>query len=142
MNRPPTELRPQDGGAPTPVGPARRGRVAWRPLAATLAVLGLTLGADWARAPERQWTTRASLVAIDLYQATLSRGLSSLGARCRFTPSCSHYGEAVIRRDGIAVGGARALWRVVRCGPWTPYGTVDEPGPDFAVAGADGLDSQ
>jgi uncharacterized protein len=119
-----------------------RGRIGWRPLAITLAVLGLSLGADWSRPPARQWTTRAALGAIDLYQATLSRGLGALGTRCRFTPSCSHYGEAVIRRDGVAVGGARALWRVMRCGPWTPYGTVDEPEPGAAVAAGAGLDAQ
>jgi len=108
-------------------------RLAWRPLAVTLALLGLVLGADWSRPPERQLSTRAALAAIDLYQATLSRGVSRVGVRCRFTPTCSRYGEAVIARDGIAVGGARALWRVMRCGPWTPYGTLDSPGPSDAV---------
>jgi putative component of membrane protein insertase Oxa1/YidC/SpoIIIJ protein YidD len=33
----------------------------------------------------------------------------------------------VIRRDGALVGSARAGWRVLRCGPWTPAGTPDPP---------------
>jgi hypothetical protein len=120
--------------------PAGLRRIGWRPLAVALAVIGLLLGADWARSPQRQVTTRAALLAIDLYQATLARGMGKIGVRCRFTPSCSRYGEAVIARDGVALGGLRALWRIARCGPWTPYGTVDPPersGGDVpAVGGA------
>ena len=37
------------------------------------------------------------------------------------------YSEAVIGRDGAAVGGWRALRRLARCGPWTPEGTSDPP---------------
>jgi uncharacterized protein len=47
--------------------------------------------------------------------------------RCRFTMTCSHYGEAVITRFGVARGGAMAIKRILRCGPWTPAGTVDLP---------------
>lgn len=93
-----------------------------------LAALGL-LTADLARPPAEQLSARALLAAIDLYQATLSPRIGRLGARCRFEPTCSHYGEAVIRRDGALVGGARATWRILRCGPWTPAGTKDPPEP-------------
>ncbi|HVS63658.1 MAG TPA: membrane protein insertion efficiency factor YidD [Thermoanaerobaculia bacterium] len=124
--------RARQGPPSVDAGRAAR-RLAWRPLAVTLALLGLVLGADWSRPPERQLSTRTVLAAIDLYQATLARGVSRVGVRCRFTPSCSRYGEAVIARDGIALGGARALWRVMRCGPWTPYGTLDPPEPSEAV---------
>ena len=47
------------------------------------------------------------------------------GVRCRFTPTCSHYGADAIRKDGALIGSLRAIWRVARCGPWTPMGTVD-----------------
>lgn len=67
------------------------------------------------------------LAVIDAYQARLSKALSRAGARCRFEPTCSHYGEAVIRRHGALVGGAKAAWRILRCGPWTPPGTADPP---------------
>jgi len=96
-----------------------------------VAVLGVVflglLGADLARAPANQISARALLGMIDLYQASLSRAMPALGVRCRFRPSCSHYAEGAIRKGGALVGSARALGRIVRCGPWTPAGTVDWP---------------
>ena len=65
--------------------------------------------------------------AIHVYQRTLSPVLGACGLRCRFTPTCSHYAETVLRTHGIVVGTWRALGRIVRCGPWTPAGTVDPP---------------
>ena len=50
-----------------------------------------------------------------------------LGARCRFTPTCSRYGEIVIARDGLVRGGWELARRLARCGPWTPADTIDEP---------------
>ena len=47
---------------------------------------------------------------------------------CRFSPTCSHYAEACVRRFGLLRGGGMALTRVIRCGPWTPAGTID-PAP-------------
>jgi len=84
-------------------------------------------GADLSRAPDRQWSARAEIGMIHAYRAAVSPWLARSGVRCRFTPTCSHYAEAVIRRDGALVGTARALWRVARCGPWTPAGTADPP---------------
>lgn len=96
-----------------------------------MAVLGVVflglLGADLARAPANQISARALLGMIDLYQASLSRAMPALGVRCRFRPTCSRYAEGAIRKDGALVGSARALGRIVRCGPWTPAGTVDWP---------------
>jgi putative membrane protein insertion efficiency factor len=95
-------------------------------LLAALAVL-LPLALDLARPAPRQWTARGLVAAIHLYQATLSPGLGELGVRCRFRPTCSRFAEAAIRRHGALVGSLRAGWRVLRCGPWTPAGTVDPP---------------
>ena len=50
-----------------------------------------------------------------------------MGVQCRFTPTCSHYGEACIRQFGAMRGGWLAMKRVLRCGPWTPMGTDDPP---------------
>ena len=96
----------------------------WQIVTGLLLVL---LGWDVGRAPENQLSARALVGAIDLYQATLSRGLSRVGAQCRFAPTCSHYGEAVIRRHGSLKGTWLAVRRVGRCGPWTPLGTFDPP---------------
>jgi len=101
---------------------SRRRRLLYAILAAFL-----LLALDLARAPERQLTARALLAGIDLYQATLSPALGALGARCRFTPTCSHYGEAAIRQDGALIGTLRTVHRIARCGPWTPAGTYDPP---------------
>jgi putative membrane protein insertion efficiency factor len=90
-------------------------------------LLALLLGFDLARAPAQQWSARALLHAIDGYQAVVSPVLPRAGMRCRFEPSCSHYGEEAIRARGALVGSALAGWRVLRCGPWTPYGTHDPP---------------
>jgi putative membrane protein insertion efficiency factor len=83
--------------------------------------------ADSRRSPADQLTTRAAVGGIHLYQATLSRVYDRMGVQCRFTPTCSHYGEACVRQFGAVRGGWMAFKRVLRCGPWTPAGTVDPP---------------
>jgi len=65
--------------------------------------------------------------SIHAYQRRLAPLADRVGARCRFTPTCSRYAEAVIARHGIVRGGWKALKRVARCGPWTPLGTRDDP---------------
>jgi uncharacterized protein len=91
------------------------------------ALLLLVLGLDLARAPREQLTARFLLGSIHLYQAVLSPRMGALGVRCRFKPTCSHYGEEAIRKYGAWTGSWKTAWRVLRCGPWTPAGTVDYP---------------
>jgi putative membrane protein insertion efficiency factor len=68
-----------------------------------------------------------ALGAIHGYQRLLAPAAERIGWRCRFTPTCSRYAEAVITRDGTLRGGWKALTRIARCGPWTTMGTVDPP---------------
>jgi putative membrane protein insertion efficiency factor len=68
-----------------------------------------------------------AIAGIHAYQATIAPLAAQLGATCRFEPTCSRYAETVIRRDGVMVGGWKTMRRIVRCGPWTPRGTRDEP---------------
>ncbi len=70
---------------------------------------------------------RLALAGIDAYQGTLAPLVARAGVTCRFVPSCSHYAEVVIARDGIVRGGWQAVRRIARCTPATPLGTVDEP---------------
>lgn len=92
------------------------------------ALVSLSLVAlDLSRPAQQQWSAKLLLLSIDGYQATVSKALGAAGARCRFEPTCSHYGEAVIRRHGALRGSWLALRRITRCGPWTPAGTVDPP---------------
>ena len=101
---------------------SRRGRVRLALiLAAALLVWDLT------RTPQRQLTGRLLIAGIDVYQATLSRAMPSLGVTCRFEPTCSRYTEVAIRRYGALGGSWRGLARLARCGPWTPMGTIDPP---------------
>ena len=95
-----------------------------RIIAACALVIGL-LAADLSRHPSDQLSTQAAVSGIHFYQSTLSPLYERMGIRCRFTPTCSHYGEVCVRQFGVARGGWLAMKRVLQCGPWTPAGTVD-----------------
>jgi uncharacterized protein len=92
-------------------------------LAAALVALVL----DGMRAAPTRASTHLAVGAIHLYQATLSRLYTRIGVQCRFVPSCSHYAEATVATFGAWTGGWMAAKRILRCGPWTPAGTVDPP---------------
>lgn len=47
---------------------------------------------------------------------------------CRFTPTCSEYAVEAVRKRGIIVGTALAVWRVLRCNPFGRGGY--DPVPD------------
>jgi putative component of membrane protein insertase Oxa1/YidC/SpoIIIJ protein YidD len=95
----------------------------------TAVTVGLLAGVavDAARPPARQIAARALLGGIHFYQDHLRDSGTKLGVRCRFEPSCSRFAEAVVAQQGAWVGGARAAWRIVRCGPWTKAGSHDPP---------------
>lgn len=98
-----------------------------RPLLLAGVAVAALLAFDWSRAPADQLSARCELAAIGRYQIWISPWLQKGGVRCRFTPSCSHYAQAVVARDGFVGGNFRAFWRVLRCGPWTRAGTPDPP---------------
>jgi uncharacterized protein len=125
LTEPPRKSVAQPGGDGVVTTTTRRG-LRRRVLVVALAV-GLLLALDLARAPAHQLSARALIGGIHLYQATLSPRLGAVGVRCRFEPTCSRYAEGAIRKDGALVGSARAAWRILRCGPWTPAGTYDPP---------------
>jgi putative membrane protein insertion efficiency factor len=88
-------------------------------------IILIAIALDLRRPPPAQWTTAAAVGGIHLYQSTLSPVYAKLGVQCRFTLTCSHYGEEAIRRYGAVHGGYLAAKRILRCGPWTPAGTID-----------------
>ena len=92
---------------------------------AVLAVVLVAIALDLRRPPSSQWSTAAAVGGIHLYQATLSPIYAKLGVQCRFTPTCSHYGEEAVSKYGVVHGGYLAAKRVLRCGPWTVMGTID-----------------
>lgn len=81
---------------------------------------------DFAAPHGRGYAARAALFVIDEYRAHISPRLRGR-VTCRFTPTCSAYGRAAIASYGFAKGSAKTVWRIARCGPWTPMGTVDPP---------------
>ena len=92
-----------------------------------MAAVALLAAVDLARPPPSQLSARVLLAGIHGYQGSLSKRLARAGVRCRFQPTCSRYAEGAIRADGALVGSLRAGWRILRCGPWTPSGTIDPP---------------
>ncbi len=41
---------------------------------------------------------------------------------CRFYPTCSNYAIEAIKKFGPFQGGIMAIYRVLRCGPWSAGG--------------------
>lgn len=59
---------------------------------------------------------------IKTYQYTLSPALAALGVKCRYDPTCSHYGIEAIGRHGFWRGGWMTLARLSRCHPYPKLG--------------------
>ena len=62
---------------------------------------------------------RLAVAPILLYQRVVS---PLLPRRCKYEPSCSAYGVQAIRELGVARGVVLAVWRVLRCNPWSHGG--------------------
>ena len=91
------------------------------------ACLGLFVG-DALRPPQRQWSARAAVAAIDVYRSAVSPSIASSGlVRCRFRPTCSAYGREAILRYGSPKGFALAGARILRCHPWAAGGQDPVP---------------
>lgn len=46
----------------------------------------------------------------------------TLGARCKYSPTCSQYAIEAIARYGACKGSGLALWRILRCNPFSRGG--------------------
>ena len=68
---------------------------------------------------------RVYLVPVRLYQRFLSP-LKPAGS-CRFTPSCSRYAVDAVMEWGILIGSLLALWRILRCNPFSAGGNDPVP---------------
>ncbi len=49
-------------------------------------------------------------------------------ASCRYHPTCSHYAIDAIKTHGAIKGFVLAVWRVLRCNPWSRGGEDPVPG--------------
>jgi uncharacterized protein len=59
------------------------------------------------------------IVPIEVYRRVISPGLPR---HCRYEPTCSSYAVQAIREYGILRGLVLAVWRLLRCNPWSPGG--------------------
>lgn len=94
--------------------------VGWLSLLAVVAVHDAAVPRD------REWSTAAMLGLIGEYREHVSPRLKGR-VQCRFVPTCSAYGLESVRKHGALRGSGRAASRILRCGPWTPLGTIDPP---------------
>ncbi len=68
-----------------------------------------------------------SLLFIRAYQLTISpdhgffRHAFPFGY-CKFQPTCSQYGYEAIAKHGFVIGWGKAIWRILRCNPFTKGG--------------------
>jgi uncharacterized protein len=72
--------------------------------------------------------TRILLTALEFYRRWLSPAVHSLGpGGCRFQPTCSEYAAVAIATHGPLRGSALALWRLLRCHPFSRGGLDQVP---------------
>ena len=62
---------------------------------------------------------RAATAPIALYQRLIS---PALPRRCKYEPTCSAYAAQAIREFGILRGSVLAVWRLLRCNPFSHGG--------------------
>ena len=71
-----------------------------------------------------RYPTKALIAIIKLYQCAISPYLPS---RCRFFPSCSCYAIEAIETHGCFRGCYLALYRILRCQPFSKGGADPVP---------------
>ncbi len=62
---------------------------------------------------------QAAIWAIKWYKKLISPYLAK---SCRFSPTCSEYAQEAINEHGFLRGSIKAVWRVVRCNPFSRGG--------------------
>lgn len=67
---------------------------------------------------------------VRFYQLVISPWL---GPSCKYYPSCSAYAIEAIRVQGFFRGTALAVWRILRCNPWSSGGVDFPPGSTLEV---------
>ena len=68
--------------------------------------------------------TKLFIAIIRFYQLVISPILPSA---CRYTPTCSAYGIAALKKHGALKGSVLTIKRILRCNPWGGHG--EDPVP-------------
>ena len=61
------------------------------------------------------WLRRSLIFLVRAYQTWIS---PTRMPSCRFEPTCSTYAVEALDEWGALRGGALAVWRLLKCGPW------------------------
>ncbi len=67
--------------------------------------------------------TKLLILPIRFYQRVIS---PLFPARCRYYPTCSQYAILSLQKYGPVKGTIKAVWRILRCNPFS-HGGVDYP---------------
>ncbi len=59
------------------------------------------------------------ILAIKFYKKLIS---PILPPSCRFYPTCSEYSIQALEKYGVIIGGAKSIWRILRCNPFNKGG--------------------
>jgi putative membrane protein insertion efficiency factor len=62
---------------------------------------------------------RVGVAAVWVYRVTWG---ALFATTCKYHPSCSQYAIDALREKGLARGSLLALWRLLRCNPWSRGG--------------------
>ncbi|HEX4031589.1 MAG TPA: membrane protein insertion efficiency factor YidD [Terracidiphilus sp.] len=74
--------------------------------------------------------TRLLLAILAFYKRWLSPAVHALSpGGCKYLPTCSEYAAIAITTHGPLRGSALALWRLLRCHPFTRGGLDQVPQP-------------
>lgn len=74
---------------------------------------------------------KAGLALIRFYQKRISPLFPSA---CRYYPTCSNYALEALKIHGFFKGSALAIWRILRCNPYSRGGVDPVPGSPLAKA--------
>lgn len=91
---------------------------------AILACFGATAALDSCRPAPNQWTSRAYVKVVRLYQR-YGRPLTSRYIQCRYRPTCSEYSVRAVETHGIRRGLALTYRRLTSCTTAVRPGTED-----------------
>lgn len=62
--------------------------------------------------------SRILIKLIHLYRKLFARSTSL----CKYVPTCSQYAIEAIQKHGALKGGLMAIWRILRCNPFSKGG--------------------
>ena len=71
------------------------------------------------------------VLPIKFYRRFLSPGKGA--PTCRFTPTCSRYAMDAVMEWGIVIGTVLAVWRIIRCNPFSKGGRDEVPPCPFRI---------